>query len=151
MTVLFAAAIREQTSFDDSGETQIASSATPLLAPLSATAEKFHGTVIPVSSEELIAEFSEPSLAVRAAAEMQRRLLKIAAGRIRLGIHHNSRDLAARIGKQAKPGQILISRAVREAVLSDVDVRCTWQGQLTGANPAEKEDLFEVDCTEPTV
>src|SRR5437763_1415410 len=105
MTVLFAAAGRAQTSFDDSGETQVAATANPLLAPLSATAQEFHGTVVPVSSDELLAEFSEPSLAVRAAAEMQRRLLKIAEGRVRLGIHHGSRELATRIGKQAKPGQ----------------------------------------------
>jgi serine/threonine protein kinase len=163
MTVLWAATGHLQTSFDDSGETQVGATANPYFALLAGAAEEFHGSVISLVGAEVVAEFAEPPLAVRAAAEMQRRLVKAVANvagnerpYLRVGIHQSSRETAARIERHSKPGQILVSRAVREAVLSETDVRCTWQGHLTmpdatTSDSAEKEDLFEVLWAASTV
>src|ERR1022692_4331175 len=156
MTVLWAATGHLQTSFDDSGETQVGASANPYFGLLAGAAEEFHGQVISPAGTEIIAEFAESPLAVRAAVEMQRRLLKAAANiaenerpYLRVGVHSSSRETAARIARQCKPGQILVTRPVREAVLGETDVRCTWQGHLAASESAttdsgEKEDLFEV-------
>ncbi len=162
MTVLSAGIGHLQTSFDDSGETQVAATANPYFGLLADAAEEFHGAVISPAGEEIVVEFSDAPLAVRAAVEMQRRLLQAGAGKaenerayLRVGVHQASREIAARIARQSKPGQILVSRPVREAVLGQTDVRCTWQGQLSPDHPAsdsaEKEDLFEVIWAASTV
>jgi serine/threonine protein kinase len=165
MTVLWAATGHLQSSFDDSGETQVAATANPYFALLAGAAEEFHGNVISPSGAEIVAEFAEAPLAVRAAVEMQRRLLKAVANvaenarpYLRVGIHQSSRETAARVARQSKPAQILVTRPVREAVLGESDVRCTWQGHLTGeskeapaTDSAEKEDLFEVLWAASTV
>jgi hypothetical protein len=164
MIVLWAATGQLQASFNDSGETQVGATANPYFGLLAGAAEEFHGSLISPAGDQVIAEFSEAPLAVRAAVEMQRRLAKIVADKpendrpyLRVGLHQSSRETAARIAHQAKAGQILVTRPVREAVLGESDVRCTWQGHLTGesktpagatgtpaTDSAEKEDLFEV-------
>ncbi|GEM_PF-3439456 len=157
MTVLWAATGFLDASFDDSGETQ-AGAANPYFTILAAAVAEFRGEVVSPPGREIVAEFPDAVLTVRAAVEMQRRFLKITSGQadayLRVGVHASNRDIAARIARHAKPAQILVTRTVREAVLGESDVRCTWQGQLSIAAPAgptpapgdsgEKEDLFEV-------
>jgi len=55
--------------------------------------------------------------------------------------------VAARIVKRTAPAQILISRAVYEAVSKESDLHCQWLSKFTIDGRVEKEDIFEVAWT----
>ena len=55
---------------------------------------------------------------------------------------------AARIVKRTGPAQILISRSVRDAILNERDLRCTWLGKAAVEGEEAAEDVFEVIWTE---
>src|SRR5206468_3805404 len=55
---------------------------------------------------------------------------------------------AARITKRRGPAQILISRSVRDAILNEKDLRCTWLGRSTAKGREAAEDVFEVIWTD---
>src|SRR5579871_3977 len=113
MTVLWAATGFLDASFDDSGETQ-AGAANPYFTILAAAVAEFRGEVVSPPGREIVAEFPDAVLTVRAAVEMQRRFLKITSGQadayLRVGVHASNRDIAARIARHAKPAQILVTR-----------------------------------------
>ena len=125
--------------------------------------EKYQGRVIKTIGDSAMAEFSDPSFAVRAGVEIQRQFLKLNQTlpqkdrvEIRIGIHtgvgyHKGNDLfgdvvnlTARIVKRTAPAQILISRAVYEAVADESDLNCQWLSKFTLDGRVEKEDLYEV-------
>jgi len=131
------------------------------------TVAEFHGRVARTAFDSVMAEFPESAFAVRAAVELQRRLLLLNQQRperervqFRIGINHgqvlrhgddlygDAVNLAACITKRTGPGQILISRSVRDAIILDTDLRCTWLGKITLEGKAEKEDIFEVIWTD---
>src|ERR1051326_6640759 len=136
ITVLFTDVVGSTQYFDRFGDT-----AGLLLLHrhdnfVSSAVAEFEGTVIKTIGDSVMAEFPEPSLAVRAAIEVQRRLLwhnqnLAEAERLqtRTGINcgvgfRKSDDLfgdavniAARITKRAGAGQILISRSVQESLI----------------------------------
>ena len=109
-----------------------------------------------------MAEFPQPSLAVRAAIEIQRRLLShnqnVAEAerlQIRAGINcgvgfRRSGDLfgdtiniAARITKRGGPGQILISQSVQKSIV-ETEIRSKPLGRATLDGKVEPEELYEV-------
>jgi class 3 adenylate cyclase/Tol biopolymer transport system component/predicted Ser/Thr protein kinase len=123
---------------------------------------EFQGTVIKTIGDSVMAEFPEPVLAVRAAIEIQRRLLRhnqgLAEGErlhVRTGINcgigfRRGEDLfgdavnvAARITKRGGPGQILISRSVQEAMI-DTEIPCKSRGRAALDGKIELEELYEV-------
>src|SRR5262249_52757261 len=102
----------------------------------------FRGTVVKTIGDSVMAEFSEPILAVRAAVAIQKRLAEqnknvIESERlqIRTGINcgagfrrgndlfGDAINIAARITKRSGPGQILISNSVREELI-DTPIAC---------------------------
>jgi serine/threonine protein kinase len=123
---------------------------------------EFHGVVVKTIGDSVMAEFPDPVLAVRAAIAIQQRLLdqnKRAVEnerlRIRTGIHYgigfrrgndlfgDAINLAARITKRGGPGQILISSAVREALL-DTEICCGSLGRVPLEGRTDTEELHEV-------
>src|SRR5262245_39464299 len=124
--------------------------------------EEFCGTVVKTIGDSVMAEFPEPTLAVRAAIAIQQRLaeqneyvVEDERLRIRTGIHcgagfrkgndlfGDAINLAARITKRGGPGQILISTSVREA-LPNTEIVCKSVGQVGLEGKAETEELHEV-------
>jgi sulfatase modifying factor 1 len=127
----------------------------------SAVAE-FDGTVIKTIGDSVMAEFPHPLFAVRAAIEIQRRLLlhnqNVAEAerlQIRAGINcgvgfRRSGDLfgdtinmAARITKRCGPGQILISQSVQKSIVK-TEIRSRSLGRATLDGKVEPEELYEV-------
>ena len=109
-------------------------------------------------------EFSNPVSAVRAAVEIQRLLAESNStaphGRaldLRIGVHACTAhrpgidvfgdvvNVAAGITRHAAPGQILVSRAVCEAVSGEADLYCPWLSQVAINGRIDKEDVFEVN------
>ena len=125
------------------------------------------GKVIKMIGDSAMAEFPDPSSAVRAGVKIERQFLKLNSTlpqservEVRIGIHsgvgfRRGNDLfgdvvnvAARIVKRTAPAQILISRPVYEAASKESDLRCQWLSKLTIDGRAEKEDIFEVAWTD---
>jgi len=128
--------------------------------------EDFRGMVVKKIGDSVMAEFPEPVFAVRAAIAIQKRLLvqnqRAAENerlRIRTGIHCGTGfrrgndlfgdviNLGARITKRSGPGQILISHAVREALV-DTEATCTSLGKVSLEGKTETEELYEVVWTD---
>jgi class 3 adenylate cyclase len=126
------------------------------------------GKVIKTIGDSAMAEFPNPASAVRAAVEIERQFLKFNLTlpedqrvQVRIGIHtgvgfRKGSDLfgdvvnvTARIVKRTAPAQILISRAMYEAVSEEPDLYCRWLNKLTIDGRTEKEDIFEVVWTDP--
>ena len=125
------------------------------------------GKVIKMIGDSAMAEFPDPSSAVRAGVEIERQFLKLNSTlplservEVRIGIHsgvgfRRGNDLfgdvvnvAARIVKRTAPAQILISRAVYEAASKEADLHCQWLSKVTIDGRVEKEDIFEVTWTD---
>src|ERR1700676_941877 len=130
--------------------------------------QQHNGKVIKTIGDSAMAEFPDPSSAVRAGVEIERQFLKLNLTlpqservEVRIGIHsgvgfRKGNDLfgdvvnvAARIVKRTAPAQILISRPVYEAASKESDLHCQWLSKLTIDGGVEKEDIFEVTWTDP--
>src|SRR6516164_2032115 len=166
VTIFFTDVVGSTTYFDRFGDT-----AGLLLlhrhdSLVTSAVEEFHGMVVKKIGDSVMAEFPEPVLAVRAAIAIQRRLLVQNQNveenerlRIRTGIHCGTGfrrgndlfgdviNLGARITKHSGPGQILISRALREALV-DTETTCTFLGKVGLEGKAETEELYEVVWTD---
>ena len=129
---------------------------------VSSAVAEFEGTVIKTIGDSVMAEFPQPLLAVRAAIEIQRRLLSHNRNvteaerlQIRAGINcgvgfRRSGDLfgdtintAARITKRGGPGQILISQSVQKSIV-ETEIRSRPLGRATLDGKVEPEELYEV-------
>ncbi|MBI3405939.1 MAG: protein kinase [Acidobacteria bacterium] len=129
---------------------------------------EFHGRVVLTYDDSLMAEFHDPDLAVHAAVQLQRRLNKRNATQadydrilLRIGIHYGhcfkedddlygeAVDFAARVTEHTGPGQILITRSVRDMVDFESGFRCIWLGPLRMPGKSDREDIFEVIWTDP--
>src|SRR5579862_988690 len=129
--------------------------------------QKYEGKVVKTIGDSAMAEFPDPESAVRAAVEIEREFLKLNLTlaedqrvEVRIGVHtgvgfRKGDDLfgdvvnvAARIVKRTAPAQILISRAMHEALSKDSGLICRWLSKLTIDGRTEKEDIFEVVWTD---
>jgi serine/threonine protein kinase/class 3 adenylate cyclase len=125
--------------------------------------EQQDGRVIKMIGDSAMAEFPDPGSAVRAAVDIERQFLKLNATlpeeqriQVRIGIHtgvgfRKENDVfgdvvnvASRIVRRTAPAQILISRAMYEAVSTEQDLQCRCLNKLTMDGRTEKEDIFEV-------
>ena len=162
LTVLFTDIVGSTNYFDRFGDT-----AGLLLLHrhdnyVSSAVAEFEGTVIKTIGDSVMAEFPQPLLAVRAAIEIQRRLLSHNQNvtdaerlQIRAGINcgvgfRRSGDLfgdtiniAARITKRGGPGQILISQSVQKSIV-ETEIRSKPLGRATLDGKVEPEELYEV-------
>src|SRR5882762_4755171 len=129
--------------------------------------QQHKGKVVKTIGDSAMAEFPDPASAVRAGVEIERQFLELNSTlpqnqrvEVRIGIHsgvgfRKGNDLfgdvvnvAARIVKRTAPAQILISRAVYEAVSKESDLHCQWLSKFTIDGRVEKEDIFEVAWTD---
>jgi class 3 adenylate cyclase/cell division protein FtsN len=129
--------------------------------------QQYEGKVVKTIGDSAMAEFSNPGSAVRAAVEIERQFLKLNLTlpedqrvEVRIGVHtgvgfRKGNDLfgdvvnvTARIVKCTAPAQILISRAMYEAIAQDSDLHCRWLSKFTIDGRTEKEDIFEVVWTD---
>jgi class 3 adenylate cyclase/cell division protein FtsN len=129
--------------------------------------QRHKGKVVKTIGDSAMAEFADPASAVRAGVEIERQFLELNSTlpqnqrvEVRIGIHsgvgfRKGNDLfgdvvnvAARIVKRTAPAQILISRAVYEAVSKESDLHCQWLSKFTIDGRVEKEDIFEVAWTD---
>jgi len=129
--------------------------------------QQFGGKVVKTIGDSAMAEFPDAGSAVRAGVEIERQFLALNSGlpprqrvEVRIGIHsgvgfRKGNDLfgdvvnvAARIVKRTAPAQILISRAVYEAVSKESDLQCQWISKYTLDGRTEKEDMYEVAWTD---
>src|SRR5215467_12915300 len=162
VTVFFTDIVGSTTYFDRFGDT-----AGLLLlhrhdSLVTSAVEEFRGMVVKKIGDSVMAEFPAPVLAVRAALVIQKRLCErnqsVAENerlRIRVGINHGTGfrrgndlfgdaiNLAARITKRGGPGQILISRAVREAI-GEAEIHCNPLGRVSFEGKADTGELYEV-------
>src|ERR1700730_13228314 len=125
------------------------------------------GKVIKTIGDSAMAEFPDGAAAVRAGVEIERQFVKLNStlpqrqrAEVRIGIHsgvgfRRGNDLfgdvvnvAARIVKRTAPAQILISRAVYEAISKETDLQCRWINKYTIDGRTEKEDIYEVASTD---
>ncbi len=132
--------------------------------------QQFEGKVVKTIGDSAMAEFPDPASAVRAAVEIERQFLKLNLTlpqdqrvEVRIGVHtgvgfRRGNDLfgdvvnvAARIVKGTAPAQILISRAMYEAIAKDRDLHCRWLSKFTIDGRTQKEDIFEVVWTDAEV
>src|SRR5262249_40919921 len=110
----------------------------------------------------VMAEVPDPVFAVRAATEIQRRLLRYNQNltedeqlHIRTGINYgigfrrgddvfgDAVHVAARTTKRGRAGQILVSRSLHEC-LPDPEARCRPLGVATLEGKLDAEELYEV-------
>lgn len=128
---------------------------------------QYDGKVIKMIGDSAMAEFPDPGSAVRAAVEIERQFFKLNTTladdqriQVRIGLHtgvgfHKGNDIfgdvvnvASKIVRRAAPAQILISRAMHEAISEDQDLHCSWLNRLTIDGRTEKEDIYEVVWTD---
>ncbi len=167
VTILFTDVVGSTSYFDRFGDTAGFAMLQRHSELATETFTEYQGTIIKLIGDSVMAEFPSPLFAVRGAVELQRRLFvhnqkysdrdRI---QLRIGInfgpgyrHENdvygdAVNLAARICKKTGPAQILISRSVRDAVVSESDIRCTWLGKVTLAGKSEADDIYEVVWTD---
>ena len=167
LTILFTDLVGSTAYFDRYGDTAGLAMLRRDAELTTNTFSEFQGRVIKTIGDAVMAEFPEPGLAVRASAELQRRLLLLNQKlperermQLRVGINHgpafrhgndvfgDAVNLAARITKRCGPAQILISRSVFDTISHDPDLSCLWMGQVTIEGKADKEDIYEVLWTE---
>jgi serine/threonine protein kinase/class 3 adenylate cyclase len=167
LTVLFTDVVGSTSYFERFGDTA-GLAMVHLSAELGSTAvEQYGGTVVKTIGDSVMAEFPNPIAAVRSAVTMQRRLIEMNAGlnenkrlEIRIGIHSGLGfrkgndvfgdvvNLAARITKRTAAAQILVSRAVQDAIAGETDFSSRWLDKCTIDGRHEKEDVFVVIWTE---
>ena len=111
-------------------------------------AQEYRGAVRR-APEAINAEFGDPTIAVRAAIDMQRRVLLLHKAQpecrgcgLRVGV--GPPTVAGPAARWAAASQIVIARAVREGVALDASVRCAWTGTIELPGQGAREDLFEV-------
>jgi class 3 adenylate cyclase/cell division protein FtsN len=129
--------------------------------------EEHLGRVATSDGDSAMAEFPDPASAVRAAIEIERQFQNLNSTLpedqrvdVRIGVHsgegfRKGNDLygdvvnvTARIVKRSAPAQILVSRAVHEAVAGVSGLYCRWLSKVTIEGRTETEDLYEVVWTD---
>ena len=167
LTVLFTDVAGSTSFFDRNGDTAGLAMIHRHDELARSVVQQHNGKVIKTIGDSAMAEFPDPSSAVRAGVEIERQFFKLNSTlpqsqrvEIRIGIHsgvgfRKGNDLfgdvvnvAARIVKRTAPAQILISRAVYEAASKESDLQCHWLSKFTIDGRVEKEDIFEVTWTD---
>src|SRR5579863_9998359 len=112
--------------------------------------EQYSGKVATSDGDSAMAEFPDPASAVRAAIEIERQFQNLNSTLpedqrvdVRIGVHSGEGfrkgnelfgdvvNMTARIVRRSAPGQILVSRAVHEAVAGESGLYCRWLSKVT--------------------
>jgi class 3 adenylate cyclase len=163
LTLLFTDIVGSTRFFDRFGDTAGLAMIHGHVELVASVVEQHNGAVIKTIGDSVMAEFPGPGSAVRAAIEIEKRLLELNQAlppqervEVRIGIHtgkafRKGNDLfgdvvnvAARITKRSAAAQILVSRAVFEAISEEPDLSCQWLSEITFDGKTEKQDIFEV-------
>lgn len=125
-----------------------------------------NGTIIRSHGGSSLAAFVEPSYALRAAADIQRRLAYINTilpekerTQLRIGIHAVSEHrfhtdaryavaIALELARKSGPAQIVISGSALSALQLDADLRSNWIERVVLPGSGRPEDIFEVIWTD---
>src|SRR5437879_485433 len=126
-----------------------------------------NGVLVKTIGDSVMAYFTDSKQATRAAAEMQRSLLKANSKRdpgeqmhIRVALHHGLGylrggdifgdvvNVAARIAKACLPAQILVSEAVYIGTHECMEMKFQPVGAVQFHGKSSKENLFEVLWTD---
>ncbi len=167
LTVLFTDVVGSTSFFERFGDTAGLAMVHRHAELAASIVQQHDGSVIKTIGDSVMAEFPGPGSAVHAAVEIEQQLLELNLTlpqhkrvELRIGIHtgvgfRKGNDVfgdvvnvAARITKRTAAAQILISRAVREAISEESDLSCQWLSKLTIDGRTEKEDIFEVIWTD---
>src|SRR3984893_1611170 len=167
LTVLFTDVAGSTSFFDRNGDTAGLAMIHRHDELARSVVQQHNGKVIKTIGDSAMAEFPDPSSAVRAGVEIERQFFKLNSTlpqnqrvEVRIGIHsgvgfRKGNDLfgdvvnvAARIVRRTAPAQILISRAVYEAISKESDLHCQWLSKYTSDGRTEKEDIYEVASTD---
>ena len=167
MTVLFTDVVGSTSFFERNGDTAGLVMIHRHDELAARAIQQYEGKVVKTIGDSAMAEFPNPASAVRAAVEIERQFLKLNLTlpedqrvEVRIGVHtgvgfRKGNDLfgdvvnvTARIVKRTSPAQILISRAMYEAIAQDSDLHCRWLSKLTIDGRTEKEDIYEVVWTD---
>ncbi len=167
LTVLFTDVVGSTSFFERFGDTAGLAMVHRHAELAASVVQQYSGSVIKTIGDSVMAEFPGPGSAVRAAVQIEQQLLELNLTlpqhkrvELRIGIHtgvgfRKGNDVfgdvvnvAARITKRTAAAQILISRAVFEAISEESDLSCQWLSKLTIDGRTEKEDIFEVIWTD---
>ena len=167
-SVLFTDLVGSTSYFERYGDTDGLSALYRHSALATRAVEAQQGRVVKMIGDSVMAAFPGPVAAVRAAVEIQRRLLKMNENlperdrlQLRIGINHGTSflhgqdlfgdmvNVAARITKLCGPAQILVSQSVQEAMAHDPELRAIPAGQEHLKGKTEKEAIYEVLWTDP--
>src|ERR1700730_11494289 len=170
LTVLFTDVAGSTSFFDRNGDTAGLAMIHRHDELARSVVQQHKGKVVKTIGDSAMAEFPDPGSAVRAGVEIERQVLKLNSTlpqnqrvEVRIGIHsgvgfRKGNDLfgdvvnvAARIVRRTAPAQILISRAVYEAISKESDLHCQWLSKYTSDGRTEKEDIYEVAWTDADV
>jgi serine/threonine protein kinase/cell division protein FtsN len=155
-TVLFVDAVRPS-GVPASGGSQAASRAQ--IEQAISLMPGYGGSVIKMIGNSVLAEFPDPTSAVRVGIEIERLGQQLQQLSLRIGIHTSVGasgldvfgdcvNWAVGITKHADAGQIFVSRAVYESVSRDTGLQCQWIGKAGLHGRTEEEDIFEVPWAE---
>jgi len=161
-TILFAESLSSDTGQGRTGTGGAKSGVDAHREFIVSTIQYYNGTVIKAKGSSVIAEFSDPIVAVQAAVEMQRQTDAYQAASsepeqtLRIGIYSLREQLpgfelfgssvssAASVTKLALTGQILISKDAYQEVSKQPSPHCQWSQAIKIDGHAESQDLFEV-------
>ena len=166
-TVLFVDAVRSTGSSNHNVDTSGRPTNHRQIEQTVSLIHRYHGTLIKMIGDSLLAEFPDPVSAVRSGIEIERLVEQCKLTipwdsqlDLRIGIHASAGssggidvfgefvNWAVGITKHAAPGQILVSRAVYETVSRETDLHCQWVGKAGIQGQTEEEDVFEVSWAE---
>ena len=167
LTVLFTDVVGSTSFFDRNGDTAGLVMIHRHDELVARAIQQYDGKVVKTIGDSAMAEFPDPASAVRAAIEIERQFLKLNLTlqedqrvEVRIGVHtgigfRKGNDLfgdvvnvTSRIVRRTASAQILISRAMYEAVSTEPDLHCRWLHKLTIDGRTEREDIYEVVWTD---
>jgi serine/threonine protein kinase/class 3 adenylate cyclase len=163
LTILFAESITSAALRDGDNECAPAETIARNNELVAEIVRKHQGQVTEANGAVITAEFASPRAAVRAAVDIERRMVEssqaiLLGGQpaLKIGIHGllgEGSDVdtlgpailaSAGIAKHALPGQILISSQVCDALSKETDLHFQWVRNVTIEGQAEIADIFEV-------
>lgn len=167
VTVLFSDVAGSQVNFKRYGDTASIAMLHRHSELAVNTFAEYGGRVLKMFGDSAMAEFADPARGVHAAMDLQRRVQRLNESlpererlHLRISLNHGlctryGNDLygevvniAARVNKCSGPAQILVTRAVREALGTDPNLRCTWLGKVAVKGSEESEEVFEMVWTD---
>jgi serine/threonine protein kinase/class 3 adenylate cyclase len=167
VTILFSDVVGSTAYYEKYGDTAGMALVDRHTYLASRTFPEYDGAILKTIGDGVMAVFSDPVKAVRAAVDMQRSMLLLNEHlpqreriQLRIGINQgiafrrgedvfgDAVNFAARITKISVPGQVIVSQGVYDAVRAQPDVVCQPLGDPEVRGKAHRESLYEVLYTD---